>query len=311
MSTTSTTHSAVENKQPDIDTNMSLSAFQTKYTSEDNESFYKLLDKQNIKRSERYAWMWASNKIPVARQIAHRKREEQKRLSNTNSSTTTTTINGQEIALLHPSEEDHRKAQPDTWTSTTPSNNLMFGPSSIEDSLPTIAQKAQETSKAPPKSVSYDNTRLPNPSSSDSMNNPSDIPPSPSLSAVQDAIAGRPRPTASEAGGGRAETPRVNGYAFVDSEEPSPPPSPPPSSLSLLSSSSGDKSLNPFKIKENSKREGLHHRMVDRVAKGKRVKSQVEKVKTPVPRFLSSPRVARGGVDAGGAEVVGDVWWGE
>ncbi|KAL8917040.1 MAG: hypothetical protein Q9172_005993, partial [Xanthocarpia lactea] len=59
MSTTSTTDNAVENRQPDIDTNMSLSAFQTKYTSEDNESFYKLLDKQNIKRSERYAWMWA------------------------------------------------------------------------------------------------------------------------------------------------------------------------------------------------------------------------------------------------------------
>ncbi len=137
------------------------------------------------------------------------------------------------------------------------------------------------------------------------MNNPSDIPPSPSLSAVQDAIAGRPRPTASEAGGGRAETPRVNGYAFVDSEEPSPPPSPPPSSLSLLSSSSGDKSLNPFKIKENSKREGLHHRMVDRVAKGKRVKSQVEKVKTPVPRFLSSPRVARGGLTPAGQRLLG------
>ncbi|KAL8906338.1 MAG: hypothetical protein Q9171_006300, partial [Xanthocarpia ochracea] len=273
MSTTFTTDSAVENRQPDVDTNMSLSAFQTKYTSEDNESFYKLLDKQNIKRSERYAWMWANNKIPAARQIAHRKREEQKRLSNTGPSDTTTNINGQEIALLHPSEEDHRKSQPDTWTSTTPSNNFMFAPSSIEDALQTVAQKAQETSKAPPKSVNYDNTRLPTYSSSDSVNNPSDIPPSPSLSAVQDAIAGRPRPTASEAGG-RAETPRVNGYAFVDSEEPSPPPSPPPppqasSSTSLLSGS-GDKSVNPFKIKENSKREGLHHRMVDKVAKGKR-----------------------------------------
>ncbi|KAL8782879.1 MAG: hypothetical protein Q9213_005056, partial [Squamulea squamosa] len=270
-STTSAMDSTAESRQPDVDTNMSLSAFQTKYTSEDNESFYKLLDKQNVKRSEKYAWMWAGNKIPASRQIAHRKREKQKLLSGASNSTTTT-INGKEVTLLHPTFEDQRKAQPDTWTSTNPDNNFMFAPSSIEDSLQTVAQRAEETSKAPPKAVVYDNTRLPAPS--DSSNSSSEIPPSPSLSAVQDAIAGHPRPTASEAAfsGNRAETPRVNGYAFVDSEEPSPP-SPPPSYASTLSLlGSGDKIANPFTIKENSKREGLHHRMVDKVAKGKRLK---------------------------------------
>jgi protein DGCR14 len=32
---------------------MSLSAFQAKYTSEDNESFYRLLDKQNQKKADK------------------------------------------------------------------------------------------------------------------------------------------------------------------------------------------------------------------------------------------------------------------
>ncbi|KAL8646955.1 MAG: hypothetical protein Q9226_006633 [Calogaya cf. arnoldii] len=302
MFTTSTIDSAPESRQPTIDTNMSLSAFQSNYTSEDNESFYKLLDKQNIKRSERYAWMWANNKIPAARQVAHRKREEQKLLSGTRHSSTAAEIDGREVALIRPGDEDQRKAQPDSWTSTNPDNNFMFAPSSIEDSLQTVAQKAEETSKAPPKAVIYDNTRLPV-ASSDSADISSQIPPSPSLSAVQDAIAGRPRPTASEAAFGGAETPRVNGYAFVDSEEPSPPSPPPPSPHSLLGS--GDKTVNPFTIKENSKREGLHHRMVDKVAKGKRVKSQVEALKTPVPRFLSSPRVAKGGLTPAGQRLLG------
>lgn len=299
MSTRSTIEPTPETKQPDIDTNMSLSAFQTKYTSEDNESFYKLLDKQNIKRSERYAWMWANNRIPAARQIAHRKREEQKLLSGT---PTTAEVNGKEVALLRPGAEDLRKAQPDSWTLTNPDNNFMFAPSSVEGSFQTVAQKAEETSKAPPKAVVYDNTRLPTAPSSSADSTSAQIPPSPSLSAVQDAIAGRPRPTASEAAYGGSETPRVNGYAFVDSEEPSPPPPPPPPD-SLLGS--GDKTVNPFTIKENSKREGLHHRMVDKVAKGKRVKGQVETLKTPVPRFLSSPRVAKDGLTPAGQRLLG------
>ncbi|KAL8722366.1 MAG: hypothetical protein Q9225_001156 [Loekoesia sp. 1 TL-2023] len=307
MSTTPTRDPKAESEPPAVDTNMSLSAFQSKYTSEDNESFYKLLDKQNIKRSEKYAWMWAGNKIPAARQIAHRKREEQKLLA-AGERPTTAEVDGNEVALIRPDGEDARKAMPDSWKSSTPENNFMFAPSSIEDSLQTVAQKAEETSKAPSKAVIYDNTRLPTTSSA-STTTSEDIPPSPSLSAVQDAIAGQPRLTASEAafGGGRAETPRVNGYAFVDSEEPSPPSPPPPSSqhssLSLLGS--GDKTPNPFKIKEKSRREELHHRMVDKVAKGKRVKSQVESVKTPVPRFMSSPRVAKGGLTPAGQRLLG------
>ncbi|KAI4206079.1 MAG: hypothetical protein LQ348_001079 [Seirophora lacunosa] len=286
---------------PAVDTNLSLNVFQSKYTSEDNESFYKLLDKQNVKRSEAYAWMWAGNKIPAARQIAHRNREGQRRLKGAEK-LTTTDAKGKEVALIRPDMEDTRKAMPDSWKST-PDNNFMFIPSSVEDSLQTVAQKAEETSKAPPKAVAYDNTRLPALLTSTSA--PEDIPPSPSLSAVQDAIAGYPRLTASEAAldSNRAETPRVNGYAFVDSEEPSLPPLHP--SHSLLGR--GSTTPNPFKMQENSKREDLHHRMVDKVAKGKRVKHQVEALKTPVPKFMSSPRVAKGGLTPAAQRLLGNM----
>lgn len=290
---TASTATSTKSEKPDIDTNMSLSAFQQKYTSEDNESFYKLLDKQNQKRAEKYAWMWNSNKILAPRQIAHQKRE---RLLAANKAAQESEDGGKQLAVVEP--KDSRQAMPDTWKSK-PDNPFMFAPGSIEDNLQTVAQKAEETSLAPPKAVVYDNTRIAPPSSDDTA-----IPPSPSLSAVKDAIAGRPRPTASEASFNGAATPRVNGYAYVDSE-PEPAPSYDSSSLLL---GSGDTTPNPFKLNESSKREALHHRMVDKVAKGKRLVGKKEtELKTPVPRFASSPRIAGGGMTPAGQRLMGKV----
>ena len=278
---------SIQSDRPDIDTNMSLSAFQQKYTSEDNESFYKLLDKENLKRAEKHAWMWAGNKIPAARQVAHRKRE---RLLAANRASEESE-NGKQLATIEP--RDLRKAMPDSWPSR-PDNPLMFAPGSVEDTIQTVAQKNEETSRAPPRAVNYDNTRI---VPSDTKVSSTNIPPSPSLSAVRDAIAGRPRPTASEVSFNGASTPRVNGYAFVDSEpEPEPPKSLEGHSPLLLGS--GDNTFNPFKLHESSKREALHHRMVDKVAKGKRaaIGKREGELKTPVPRFGSSPRIEKGGM---------------
>lgn len=302
MSTTSTATS--ESEKPKVDTNMSLSAFQTKYTSEDNESFYKLLDKQNIKRAEKHAWMWSGNKIPTARQIAYRQREN--RLLEAKAAQERENCGK---ALLAIETSDTRKAMPDAWPSR-PDNEFMFAPSSIEDSHQTIQQRAEETSRLPPKAVIYDNTRLAPP-----LPDPDPaIPPSPSLSAIHDALAGRPRPTASEPGIPGSATPRVAGYAFVDSA-----PSPSPSALgasslgwgSIESSSSllgsGDATPNPFKIKERSRREDLLHRMVDRVARNKRVAKREVEGATPVPRFASSPAVGRGGLTPAARRLLGRV----
>ncbi|SLM38984.1 Nuclear protein DGCR14 [Lasallia pustulata] len=117
VSTSSTATSQTE--KPEVDTNMSLSAFQTKYTSEDNESFYKLLDKQNLKRAEKQAWMWSGNKIPSARQIAHRQRSS--RLLEAKAAQDR--ANGGK-ALLSIEAPDTRKAMPDAWPSR-PDNPLM------------------------------------------------------------------------------------------------------------------------------------------------------------------------------------------
>ena len=38
--------------------NMSLDAFQTRYTSEDNASFTQILDEENVRRREKYGWAW-------------------------------------------------------------------------------------------------------------------------------------------------------------------------------------------------------------------------------------------------------------
>ena len=284
--------------QPEIDLNMSLSAFQARFTSEDNESFYKLLDKQNLKKAEKYAWMWAGNKVPAARQIAYRKQQAQIQSSK----------EAQELldgkAILTIEAADMRQAMPDTWKSR-PDNNLMFNPSSVEDSTSTIQQKAEEASRAAPKAVVYDNTRLMAPTNAPA--NPP-VPASPSLSAVQDAIAGHPRISASEGGYAGSETPRVNGYAFVDSE-PSPEPEPAPMSTnwSTISFGAVDKTPNPFTIKERSSREALHHRMVDKVVRGKRVEKIEKETKTPVPRFMSSPRVNRDGLTPAAQRLLGKV----
>jgi len=282
VSFTTSTATPKAPSKPEIDTNINLSAFQEKYTSEDNESFYALLDKQNHKKAEKYAWMWSGNKIPAARQIAHRKRQN---LLSAAKVAEEAENNGKALAVI---SSDTRQAMPDTWTSR-PDNNFMFGPPSIEDDLQTVAQKNQETSLAPPKKVAYDNTRIVPPLRTSGIDS---IPPSPSLSAVRDAIAGNPRPTPSETLFTSAKTPRVNGYAFVDEEEP-----PPPSTHHqlLISGTCGDATPNPFKLKESSKREALHHRMVDKVAKGKRAPTPLgrrEVAKTP--KFMSSPVVKKG-----------------
>ena len=289
---TDSTGTATRSEKPEIDTNMSLSAFQSKYTSEDNESFYKLLDKQNQKKAEKYEWIYNGNKILAPRQIAHLKRE---RLMAANKATQEAADGGKQLAIVEP--KDSRPAMPDTWK-TNPDNPLMFAPGSVEDTHQTVAQRAEETSLAPPKAVIYDNTRIAPPASDDPA-----IPPSPSLSAVKDAIAGRPRPTASEASFNGAATPRVNGYAFVDSEEPEPAPSYNTSAFLL---GSGDNIKNPFKLNESSKREALHHRMVDKVAKNKRLAGKREgELKTPVPRFASSPRIAKGGITPAAQKLMG------
>ncbi|KAI1339048.1 nuclear protein Es2 [Xylariaceae sp. FL0016] len=278
--------SATEQK-PEIDTNMSLGAFQAKYTSEDNESFYKLLDKQNSKRAEKYAWLWTGNKLPSNMQL------KQKQIEAKLGETRSLTDDGFEKDRLAIKDKDERPAQPDTWKAL-PNNTLMFNPGSVEDSMETVMQRSEAESRAAPKGVNYQNTRMPVPDMPDFKDDESVVSSEPSLVAVRDAIAGKRRGHDSGSTTVGSETPRVNGYAFVDDEEPEcETPTPPKIDLGP-----GDATPNPFIIKEQSKREALHHRMVDRISQSKKTSSQLGMTgkpdKTPVPKFPSSPRITGG-----------------
>jgi protein DGCR14 len=289
----STTLGSKDHNTPNV-ANLGLLEFQAKYTSEDNESFNKLLDKQNAKRREKHAWIWTGNKIPSARQIAHH-RQETKRVEAQGLNPD----QNKQVAIK--TDFDARPAKPDSWKAR-PENSLMFMPSSVEDTHETIQQKAEASSRAGPKRVVYQNTRLLDESLWAAQDGGAP-PPSPSISAIKDAIAGRPRPTESEIGYTGGKTPRVNGYAFVDEDEPENPvtnkshDSHTDSLDDLRLLGTVDKTPNPFQISENRRREALHHRMVDRVARNKRAEKAAQGTKSPVtmiPRFASSPGLGFG-----------------
>ncbi|UKZ57892.1 hypothetical protein TrVGV298_011753 [Trichoderma virens] len=270
---------SVAQEKPPLDLNLSLSKFQATYTSEDNESFYKLIDKQNQKRADKYAWLWRGNKLPSKQMI------KQKEVTDRLEKTRSLVDDGFKRDLLAIKDVEERPARPDSWKAA-PRNGLMFEPEGLEDGVKTIAESAEELSRMAPRSISYENTRMPQP-------HVPQRPPSPTMSSVRDAIAGKPRQQdldSSIVGGG--ETPRVNGYAFVDDEDGDDISMPAPINLGP-----GD-ATNPFKIQDQRKRELLHERMVERISKSKSDSqrrgftgkaSQVE-----TPRFTSGPRVSGG-----------------
>ncbi|KAK5155674.1 hypothetical protein LTS14_005935 [Recurvomyces mirabilis] len=320
-------HFAAE-QEPEVDVNMSLGAFQAKYTSEDNESFNALLDKQNVKRAVKYEFFHRGNKIPTTRQIAYRARE-QKLLDNGTSSNSLITTNAageerQAISHARPSQDlDTRPASVDSFPNRQgPRNHFMFGPDGVEDYTVTAAEDRQAKSLAPPKNVTHTATRLP--SEADPANI-SRIPASPSLSAIDAAISRRPKPTDSEPGYSGAETPRVNGYAFVDAE-PSPSELGVPVSdeeadaaereevMKLLPRADGEGGRNPFSLSEKSAREELHLRLVEKADTARRKGGvagggsggrlgQLRELgitpgRTPTPRFASAPKTPGRGLGA-------------
>ena len=270
-----------------LDTSMGLAAFQAKYTSEDNESFYKLLDKQNQKRAERYAWLWNGNKMPSKRAL--KQMEVEAKLLKERGSLADDGFRKDRLAIK---DKDDRPAAPKYWAHD-PKNTFMFRPDGVEDEgLETLAERAQAESRAAPKSIVYENTRVPQPLGV--VSDTGAVPPSPSLAAVRDAIAGKRRARNHETSVAGNETPRVNGYAFVDDEDEEPESA--TAAAPTIDLGPGDATPNPFKLQEQSKREGVHHRMVEKIAVSKRTSAVLgltgKVASTPVPKFPSSPRVS-------------------
>lgn len=291
------------------DLNLSLAAFQAKYTSDDNESFYKLLDKENVRKREKYAWLWDGNQMAAPRKILHRIRDAKSRAELTGSNVSNDLILAEMAKDKRPAMVDQKPHKP--------LNTFMFAPDSLEDQQQTIAQAREEASLAPPKAIRHNNTRMAVEEAEHiyavqgglgggwPWGGPQTVavPPSPSMSAIDAAIAGRPRPSVSEPGYSGADTPRVSGYKFVDAEptaaeiayakgEPVP-----PNPADLLSRLVADNNGPAFKISEKSRREDLHHRLVDKNTKKKRDQvNRLDKLyggETPVSRSSANTSTKR------------------
>lgn len=271
-----------------VDLDMGLGAFQAKYTSEDQESFNQILDRANKKRFEKNAWIHDGNKYASKQRLAQQKVLEARTPST--------------ALVVRPSQDldADRPAAPNTHKHSA-FNTLMFRPDGIEAWAPTRAQHAEDASLAPPKRVLHHNTRLPVDDAEPRR------PPSPTISAVRDAIAGRPRLSASEGGYTGSETPRVNGYAFVDANPPSPDDEEDaPTDLLERFGTKGSTAM-PFTMHECAPREKMHHKMVDKIALSRRPESVASsatstssighglgifKGETKTPRFISAPTPA-------------------
>lgn len=269
----------VVEERPQLGANMSLTKFQETYTSEDNESFYRLVDKQNQKKADKYAWLWRGNKMPSKQMIAQKQVTD--RLAQDGKLVDDGFMKRDRLAIK---DSDNRPARPDAWKSEA-QNGLMFVPKDLADGVKTVAQAAEDASRAAPKTVVYANTRVPRP-------HVPQRPPSPTMSSIRDAIAGKPRKQDMTSSVGGGETPRVNGYSFVDDEDDD---DIPVKEEPIIDLGPGD-SNNPFRIQERGKKDTLHERMVDRISKSKRESSRNgftgRSEHMEVPKFPSSPRVS-------------------
>ncbi|KAK0674090.1 nuclear protein DGCR14 [Cercophora samala] len=303
------------NKAPPVDTNMSLAAFQSKYTSEDNESFYKLLDRQNQKHVEKYAWLWTGNKLPSKQQLKQKEVQAKLLAQRGTNGLIDDGFKKDRLAIMDQDAID-RPAAPDQWK-FKPQNDLMFTPDGVEG-VETVSERRERESKMDVKRVVYANTRVPDPNlkiTADGVEDRSGAR-SPTLSEIRNAIAGKRRAcdaetNASSVAGG--ETPKVNGYAFVDDQDPEPEPvrRSKSSKAPVINLGPGDATPNPFKIQEQRGREALHHRMVERISQSKRTSARLgvtgKVERTPAPKFPSSPRVGGGGLTPAGQRLWGRI----
>ncbi|XP_074573782.1 uncharacterized protein LOC141830197 [Curcuma longa] len=131
------TQTALDDPLADIDTSLSLDAFLRRYTSEDNESFSKILEKVNRKRREKYSHLLEGEKEPALLTL-----EEEKRDRITDGYGTS----GQPVSTL----ED--------WKYTA-KNLLMYNPEE-KGEAPLTEEERAERLKGLTKQIDRSNTRF-------------------------------------------------------------------------------------------------------------------------------------------------------
>ncbi|KAK9235805.1 nuclear protein DGCR14 [Lipomyces kononenkoae] len=278
-----------------VNTNMSLNAFQSKYTSEDNESFHKILDERNQKNREKYAWLWNGNKIPGYRGTEYlewqRLNDTDQPASSPSTSTSLTIVSNDQASSTALIVSDRRPAKPDTWKSK-PKNELIFGPDEGK-----LSNAALQSARA--KEIVRVNTRF-DTSESHGTETPNELSgmssPSPSLSI-----------DSSDASSLRASTPRVQGYSFVSAR-----PSPSPSELGAPPMTWGAVAATPvvskFRIAETPKREELHHKLLSSMSKrASTPKSSQARPGSGVPKFKTVPDVKKAMLTPAGKRLLSSI----
>ncbi|KAI0002063.1 nuclear protein DGCR14 [Russula vinacea] len=237
-------------KRARYDTDMSLDAFQARYTSEDNASFTQILNEENARRREKYGWAWAAQKrVEAQRMKALEVREraliempesagvrEKMRIEAPSVPAGLITALGEGTGMGAGAGTQQGAAAGGEGEGGEPSvgwggegvvdvmapkkdtslleNSLMFSPGA--DVSPYDPSSTQSTpAKGPPKTIKHGNTRLAEQDESMSSSRAMSEPPSPTQSRVDNAIAGTPY---------RPRSPGINNFSYVPSL-PSPTPS--------------------------------------------------------------------------------------
>ncbi|KAF9512356.1 hypothetical protein BS47DRAFT_1376983 [Hydnum rufescens UP504] len=315
-----------QSKRPRYDTSLSLDAFQAKYTSEDNASFTDILDEENRQRKEKWWWAWEAERKASerkAKELQGRERllleargealNDQHRIEGSQTLAIeasderpahelmirpkladTTSVGTEPVDVMAP-RKDTRVASVPGWRFKN-RNALMFAPDA--DVSPYHSQADPTSNATPttgdPKVVKHANTRLPTQSESDAA---SSVPPSPTRSRIGAAISGTPYHSRVD------DTPKVNGFGFVDAL-----PSPSPSQLgpaamkelmtwgTLLGtprmvSSDDPASLpgpSPFRITQPSSRDDLGRKLGSKAGKSLREKAALLSSTSATPRKRKS-----------------------
>ncbi|KAH9937138.1 nuclear protein DGCR14 [Fomitopsis serialis] len=237
-------------KRARYDTDMSLDAFQAKYTSEDNSSFTQILEEENRKRRERWSWAWEAQKRvedqrgkmlegrerlliegPVATGVREKFAIEAPTpvglLTDGSSSgdVKDDSEKGKEVVLKDKDSEeeveevdvmapnkDTRSAGVDGWRFKA-RNAFMFPPDADVSPYHAPVTKAAVEVKGAPKAIKHGSTRLPE--QDDTVAGSVSAPASPTQSRIDAAIAGTPY---------RPKSPTGDNFALVPSV-PSPTPS--------------------------------------------------------------------------------------
>ncbi|EAU93083.1 hypothetical protein CC1G_06803 [Coprinopsis cinerea okayama7 len=320
------------NKRPKYDINMSLDAFQAKYTSEDNSSFTQILDEENRQRKEKYGWAWEAQRRvekqnermlearermliepapaagvrqklkieapTVAGLLTDGKDEEgeSEKVKGKKRSLDTAEEEEGDKALVKSDQDtvvdvmkpkkDTRSAGVDSWKFKA-RNSLMFAPDA--DVSPYHTVPTPKDPEKNPKTIKYNNTRLPDQDDSGAVSRSASAPPSPTRSRIDAAIAGTPY---------RPKSPKENGFSLVPNL-----PSPTPAELGptavkqlmtwgtlnatprIISQSEDEAEAiapaTPFHIPKVSRREALAQQLSTKASRSLREKAEKLGLRTP------------------------------